>query len=229
MKKLRILIAIFLLGGALTTVSAQNKCGLSIHLGGILPMGQFTECPTYVSPGDANNQLSAHGAALFGASLGLRYNYKFIGTHIEDSGFGIFVSADLMWNYVKKSVRDTYDAAKCTKPMYVNVPIMIGASWTSDFVRSPVNIFGEVGIGCDLFKKTTEGWSGKTISYDMNPEFACEAGVGVIFARLFSIGIHYYWLGKQDIKVTGTTYGEGFAAAPTMAMHAMAFKLGFHF
>lgn len=35
MKKLRILIAIFLLGGALTTVSAQNKCGLSIHLGGI--------------------------------------------------------------------------------------------------------------------------------------------------------------------------------------------------
>ena len=225
MKNIRNLFVAILLIASFTTVSAQDKCGFSIHLGGALPMGQFTQSPSYVIPCALGDKASA----IFGASFGLRYNYTFANTRIEDTGVGIFLSADAMWNYINKDVRDAYDLVKCTKPMYVNVPIMLGVSWTSDFVNSPVNVWAEAGIGCDLFLKTTEGWKGNTISYVMNPEFACEGGLGIIFIKTISIGVHYYWLGKQDIKAKGVNYGDGFLAAPQMAIHMMAFKVGFHF
>lgn len=225
MKNIRnFFVVIILLITSFSTISAQNKSGVSIHLGGALPLGQFTQTPAYIVP----CALGDKSSAIFGASFGLRYNYAFIGTHIEDSGFGIFLSADAMWNYVNKDVRDKYDSYKCTKPMYINVPIIIGGTWMSDFQYSPVNVWGEVGIGCDLFLKTKEGWNNALVSYKTNPEFACEAGIGVIFARLVSIGVHYYWLGKQDIKVEGVD-GNGFTAAPSMAIHMMSFKVGFHF
>lgn len=225
MKKFRNLIVTILMIASFSVASAQDKCGLSIHLGGVLPMGPFTQTPSYIVP----CALGDKGSAMFGASLGLRYNYTFAGTRIEDSGIGIFAAADLFWNYINKDVRDAYDLVKCTKPMYVNVPIMLGISWTSDFVASPVNVWAEAGIGCDLFVKTKEGWSGNTVSYSMNPEFACEGGVGILISRLVSVGVHYYWLGMQDVKIKGRNYGDGFNVAPKMAVHEMAFKVGFHF
>ena len=218
------LLVIFLIS-LFTNVYAQEKSGVSIHLGGILPMGSFTQNPSYIIPAATGDRCGA----IFGASLGLRYNYTFANTRIEDSGVGIFISADAFWNYINKDMRDAYDLVKCTKPMYLNVPIMVGVSWTSDFVSSPVNVWAEAGLGCDIFLKTTEGWSGNTVSYNINPEFACEGGIGLIINKLFSVGVHYYWLGKQDIKAKGVNYGDGFLAAPQVAIHMMAFKVGFHF
>lgn len=225
MKNIRNFVVTILLIASFSVVSAQDKCGFSLHIGGALPMGQFTQTPSYIIP----CTLGDKGSAIFGASLGLHYNYTFANTRIEDSGFGIFIAADAMWNYINKEVRDAYDLTKCTKPMYLNVPIVIGATWMSDFVNSPVNIWAEAGIGCDLFLKTTEGWKNNKISYTMNPEFACEGGFGIIFIKTFSIGVHYYWLGMQEVKVKGRNYGDGFNAAPKMAIHMMAFKVGFHF
>ena len=224
MKKIRNFLVAILLIASFSTVSAQEKIGLSIHLGGALPMGQFTVSPSYVVPCSLGNK----GSATFGASLGLRYNYTFANTRIEDSGVGIFLSADAIWNYINKDVRTVYDNASCTKPMYLNVPIIIGGNWMSDFVNSPVNIWAEAGIGCDLFLKTQEGWKNNLVSYKMNPEFACEIGFGVMFIKTISLGVHYYWLGKQEIRVKGVEYG-GFLTPPTMAIHMMEFKVGFHF
>lgn len=225
MKNFRNFIVAILLIASFSSVSAQDKIGLSIHLGGALPFGQFTATPSYVVP----CALGDKGSAIFGASLGLRYNYTFANTRIEDSGAGIFISADAMWNYINKDVRNAYDRVKCTKPMYLNVPIIIGGTWMSDFVNSPANIWVEAGIGCDLFLKTTEGWKNATVSYKMNPEFACELGLGVMLIKTISVGVHYYWLGKQDVKVKDVDYGDGFHVAPQMAIHMMEFKVGFHF
>ena len=193
-------------------------------------MGQFTETPAYIYFNENFHGTGDKCGAIFGASLGLRYNYTFAGTTIEETGVGIFVSADAFWNYINKTMRNQYDSVKCTKPMYINVPIMLGVSWTSDFVNSPVNVWAEAGIGCDLFLKTTEGWKARTTSYEMNPEFACEGGVGILINRMFSVGVHYYWLGKQDIKRKDVDYANGgFGVPPTVAIHMMAFKVGFHF
>lgn len=232
MKKLRNFLVAILLIASFSTVSAQEKIGLSLHLGGALPMGQFTVSPSYFSPKDlkeAKDILKDKGSAVFGASIGLRYNYTFANTRIEDSGAGIFIAADLIWNYINKDVQNAYDSEKRTKPMYINAPIIIGGSWMSDFVNSPVNIWAEAGIGCDLFLKTQEGWKNNMVSYKMNPEFACEIGFGMMFIKTISLGVHYYWLGKQEVRVKGVEYVGGFLTPPTMAIHMMEFKVGFHF
>ncbi|MDD4395463.1 MAG: hypothetical protein PHQ33_06235 [Bacteroidales bacterium] len=222
------IIVVIVLLFSFSTIQAQNKSGVSIHLGGMLPLGQFTENPSYIAPDPYTE-----GSAMFGASLGLRYNYRFINTRIEDLGVGIFMSADLMWNAMNKELRDAYDIVSKTKPMYANVPIILGASYTSTF-SDVFAVWAEAGVGCDLFLKTTEGWSGATTTYKMDPAFAAEAGVGVMFVNLVSIGIHYYWLGNHDVVGTSkvsTPIGTVSATIPEykLPIHQMAFKLGFHF
>lgn len=224
MKKFSLVLLIALLMGGVMSVSAQQRehHGISVHLGGILPVHQFDNTPIYVVPGANSRHFDGHGAATFGASLGLKYNYVF------DFGLGVFASADLMWNMMNKSVREVYNNASCTKPMYVNVPIIVGANYITDF-SDIVDVWGEAGIGCDLFMKTKEGWSNNTISYKMTAAFAAEVGAGVTFIDLISVGIHYYWLGRQSVKVDGVTYDETYVIPNKMKVGQVAFKVGFHF
>ena len=224
MKKFGLVLLIALLMGGVMSVSAQktDHHGISVHVGGIMPVHEFHKTPAYVVPGVNSRNLDRHGGATFGASLGLKYNYVF------DFGLGVFASADLMWNMVNKSVREVYNNASCTKPMYVNVPIIVGVNYITDF-SDIVDVWAEAGIGCDLFLKTQEGWSNSTIKYKMNAAFAAEAGVGVTFIDLISVGIHYYWLGRQSVKVDGITYDETYVIPNKMKVGQVAFKVGFHF
>lgn len=224
MKKFGLVLLIALLMGGVMSVSAQktDHHGISVHVGGIMPVHEFHKTPAYVVPGVNSRNFDRHGGATFGASLGLKYNYVF------DFGLGVFASADLMWNMVNKSVREVYNNASCTKPMYVNVPIIVGVNYITDF-SDIVDVWAEAGIGCDLFLKTQEGWSNSTIKYKMNAAFAAEAGLGVTFIDLISVGIHYYWLGRQSVKVDGITYDETYVIPNKMKVGQVAFKVGFHF
>jgi len=224
MKKFRFVLMIALLMAGVMTVSAQQRDhhGISVHVGGILPVHEFNNTPAYFNPGVNDRAFNAKGAATFGASLGLKYNYVF------DFGLGVFASADLMWNMMNKNVRSVYDKASCTKPMYVNVPIIVGANYVTDF-SDIVDVWGEAGIGVDLFYKTQEGWSNAITKYNMNAAFAVEVGAGVTFIDLISVGVHYYWLGRQSVKVDGVTYDETYVLPNKMKMGTVAFKVGFHF
>lgn len=218
------LLLIILMFGTLTSLRAQ-KSSFSIQLGGLLPLGEFAEAPAYIIP----TQLGTHGTASFGASLGFKYNYIFSNYRGNPLGIGIFGAADLQWNYINKDARAIYDEASCTKPMYVNVPIVVGVSYTSPTFGEVVGIWGEVGIGADLFMKTTEGWKDATIKYDMGAQFCTEVGIGVKFIDLISIGVHYYWLGNHALKVKNSNIEYDENNTPKMKIHNIAFKLGFHF
>ncbi|MBP5556587.1 MAG: hypothetical protein J6X65_02610 [Bacteroidales bacterium] len=224
MKKFGLVLLVALLMGGVMSVSAQQRDhhGISVHVGGILPVQEFNNTPAYFVPGRNDRAFNGKGAAMFGASLGLKYNYVF------DFGLGVFASADLMWNSLNKNVRQVYTQASCTKPMYVNVPIIVGANYITDF-SDIVDVWGEAGIGCDLFLKTTEGWSGNTVKYNMNAAFAAEVGAGVTFIDLISVGVHYYWLGRQNVKVDGVTYDETYIIPSKLRIGQVAFKVGFHF
>lgn len=224
MKKIKFLVVFALLAGSLFAVSAQERDhhGFSVQLGGVLPLQEFSAAPIYCIPGKNPPEFNHHGGAMFGASLGLKYNYVF------DFGLGVFVSADLMWNALNKDVRAFYDDASCTKPTYVNVPLIVGVNYITDF-SDVVDVWAEAGVGADLFFKTAEGWSNNLCKYDMNAAFAAEVGVGVTFIDLISIGAHYYWMGNQSVKVKGETYDEVHQPAHRMKTGAMVFKLGFHF
>lgn len=219
MKKILIVVTAFLLN--ISTLSAQ-KTGMSIQLGGILPSLQFGNQPALVIPG--TNSFGSAGGAMFGASFGLKYTYRFDKTKMENSGLGIFVSADGIWNALQKDIRTKYDNVSCTKPMYVNVPVMLGISYTTQFS----DVFGlwvEAGLGADLLFKTPEGWNDHTTEYKLSTEFAAEGGAGIILAKTITLGAHYYWLGTHDIRVKDAT----FSTANPLKVGVWAFKLGFHF
>ena len=223
MKKTIILLTALLMG--FSTMFAQNsKSGVSIQLGGILPSVQFDNTPSLVIPGP--NSFGNAGGAMFGASFGLKYTYTFKKTSIEDLGLGIFVSADAMWNAMQKDIRTKYDNVSCTKPMYVNVPIMVGASYTTQF-SDVFGIWVEAGLGVDLFYKTPEGWKNNMLDYKLNAEFATEVGAGILLAKTVSLGAHYYWLGTHDVRVKDDNINLTFANP--LKVGVWAFKLGFHF
>lgn len=220
MKKMIVLMTALLLG--LSTTFAQ-KSGLSVQLGGILPFQEFDNAPSYVIPG--TNSFGNAGGAMFGASFGLKYTYTFQKTSIENSGLGIFISADGMWNALQKDIRTTYDNVSCTKPMYINVPIMLGINYTTQF-SDVFGIWAEAGLGADLFFKTPEGWENNMLKYKMGAEFAVEAGAGILLAKTVSLGAHYYWMGTQDVR---TKTNSIISVENPLKMGVWAFKLGFHF
>lgn len=230
MKKLLLIVFALLLGVA-TTVSAQiPKTGISFQLGGILPSLEFNDEPAnpLIIPG--TNSFDGGGAAMFGASFGVKYTYMIENKAGEDIGLGVFLSVDGMWNALNKKVRTIYDSLDCTHPHYINIPIMAGVSYTTQF-SSVFGIWVEAGLGADLFFKTPEGWKNHTTEYKLNAEFALEGGVGFIFGRTVSLGAHYYWFGTHDVRTKlhrlhGVELPNN---SYPMKMGVWAFKLGFHF
>lgn len=219
MKKVFV-VAMALMLGAATSVSAQ-KAGLSLQLGGILPSLDFKESPSVAVPGA--HSFGSAGGAMFGASFGLKYTYMIKNKAHENIGLGVFFSADGMWNAMNKDLRTLYDSVSCTHPQYVNVPIMVGVSYTTQF--SPTfGLWVEAGIGADLFIKTAEGWKNNSTTYKMSAEMAVEGGVGIILDRTISLGAHYYWLGTHHMM----TKKPQPPVSHALKMGVWAFKLGFH-
>ncbi len=230
MKKITTIMTALLMCVAVCSFGQSSKSGMSIQLGGILPMGAFDKTPVGmpvvgIVPGV--NSFTENGGAMFGASIGLKYTYTFQNTSMENSGLGIFISADGMWHALDKDVRDLYDLARKTKPMYVNVPIMLGVNYTAQF-GDVFGIWAEAGLGADLFFKTPEGTSEQLTKYKTSAEFAFEAGAGILLARTVSLGAHYYWLGNHNVMVKSDSFFGGITDYQ-MKVGVWAFKLGFHF
>ena len=230
MKRISTILTALLMCVAVCSFGQNNKAGLSFQLGGILPMGEFHAQPTgvlgVITPG--LNSFDKNGGAMFGASFGVKYTYSFQNTKMENSGLGIFVSADGMWNALNKDLRDRYDKLSVTKPMYVNVPIMAGISYTTTF-SDVFGIWAEAGLGADLFFKTPEGTENALTKYKMSPEFAFEAGAGILLVRTVSLGAHYYWLGSHNVMVKEDSFLGNVQPSYPMKIGVWAFKLGFHF
>ena len=230
MKKVLLIVFVLMLGASVTVSAQYTKTGMSFQLGGVLPSLEFNDDPAapVIVPG--TNSFNGGGGAMFGASFGVKYTYMIKNKEHQDIGLGVFLSADAMWNAMNKKLRETYDDQECTHPQYVNVPIMAGVSYTTQF-SSVFGIWVEGGIGADLFFKTPEGWKNSTTEYKLNAEFAVEGGVGFIFGRTVSIGAHYYWFGTHDVRTKVQRYHE--VELPnnsySMKMGVWAFKLGFHF
>lgn len=154
--------------------------------------------------------------------------------------------------------------AKIKLPNYLNIPIMAGLNYEYS-LNNGISLWGEGAVGINIAKVTNlemyeeghyyysyydpyYGSSGTIeydyesrsgLKYDIQTGLAFQLGIGVKFADKFSIGLHYYALGK--VKLEGELYEEWYDSDEGEEFYEESFKLksvspsifairlGFHF
>lgn len=172
----------------------------------------------------------------------------------EDSYYG---------DYYSYSYEDEVYDAKVKLPNYLNIPIMAGLNYEYS-LNNGISLWGEGAVGVNIAKVTKlevyqeghyyryeyDSYSGSSeieydyeerwgMKYDIQTGLAFQFGVGVKFADKFSIGLHYYALGK--VKLEGEAYEEWYDSDEGEEFYEESFKLksvspsifairlGFHF
>ena len=227
MKNVKRMIACFAVMLGMSTIGfAQN--GLSVRVGGSFPMGTFAQ-------GDAGDMAlmaptSELGAAALGVNGGVKYQLNLLGN------LGVFASADLFYNGLKKDAVETMkgDNENVVLPSYMNAPLMVGVNYAL-LEQVGTSLWVEAGAGVNLRNITTSSASaaigtiisGNTESvYDFSTSVAWQVGVGVSLSK-FSFGVHYYGFGASEISGETTTSADlgGILGGVTKPMEFTAGKL----
>ncbi len=207
------------------SVGFAQTNGLSIHVGGSMPVGGFGKTDNAFSSSGSNflGNNSGHAGAGMGLNIGLKAQY---GIPLPILGsLKLMATADLMYNGMKSEASDainnvgdmvggTINELKNfdpSAPAFYNVPLMVGANFT--FIDILVfKLFVEAGVGVNFrfisdMERTvnlgsTLGEVGFKTDFDTKSTFAFQVGVGVCLFKRVSLSFNYYNLGKSEI--TGT-------------------------
>lgn len=244
------LFAVLVMG---SSVFAQTN-GLSLHLGGSLPVGSFGKT------GEAfMEKHSGNGGAAKGLNLGLKLQYG-IPVPILPS-IRLMLTADVMYNGLQSDVKDLLekpskvasDVFDVSVPKYFNIPVMAGVN-ISHSLLGVVKVFGEVGLGVN-FRMVTDmertfsvpTLTGDTkdiqtsVNFDNARTFAFQVGLGVCLFNRISVGAHYYNLGKTELSGSLSSPEEAGALINSIVDETGKFsngeigtsmfmlRLGFHF
>ena len=213
--------------------AANAQIEQTIYLNGSVPtaeFGQSVNLRTSPSLGLMGRDTVGKGATA-GFGLGYRISYHF------DIGYGEvspFANIDVQWNRLKSSYRDQYTLASADKPEYFNIPMMVGVNYRYG-LTDIIKVFGEFGVGFDIFNITAEGWGGSETSpyyrYDVGNAMAWELGAGAYLNDYFSAGLYYYALGKHAISYDSHSHLlNGEPTSPILRnIGSLALRLGFHF
>ena len=222
----RVIVCVAVMLGMSTIGFAQS--GLSVRVGGSFPVGTFAQG----GAGDMALMMPASelGAAATGVNGGVKYQLNILGD------LGVFASADLFYNGLKKEVVETMkdDNENVELPSYMNIPLMVGVNYTL-LKFAGASLWAEAGAGVNLRNITASSASaavgtlisGSTESnYDFSTSVAWQVGVGVSLSKL-SLGVHYYGFGASEISGETTTSADlgGILGGVTKPMEFTAGKL----
>ena len=222
----RVIACVAVMLGVSTIGFAQS--GLSVRVGGSFPVGTFAQG----GAGDMALMIptSELGAAATGVNGGVKYQLNILGD------LGVFASADLFYNGLKKDVVETMkgDNENVNLPSYMNIPLMAGVNYTLIELLG-ASLWAEAGAGVNLRNITASSASaavgtlisGSTESdYDFSASVAWQVGVGVSLSKL-SLGVHYYGFGASEISGESTTSADlgGIFGGETKPMEFTAGKL----
>lgn len=210
---------------------------LSAYFNGVLPAAQFNNKVVtnpdpfnrdYFSP--MNRDSIGMGAAA-GLGLTLRAGLWF------DMGFGElmpYVEGSFLWNSLRSSVRNAYDAAGAKYPAYYNIPLFLGFKYRYD-INDIFRPFAEIGFGYDFFLITKSAQQ-DDLWYRFKPSHAIcwEAGVGTYLGNNVSVGLYYLGLGAHKIRYTNKSrkapaHAETPSVSSTRVLGDLALRIGFHF
>ena len=231
--------------------SAQAQFRQGIYLNGNIPTGDFNNDVSATHTTVPLTYTEIGKDATIGFGFGYRVSYRF------DVGVGDvapFANVDFLWNTISGKWSDQYSDAYMSSPTYFNIPIMAGVSYIYDELPwSDIKIFGEFGIGTDLFWITSEGGTTTVVppagsTYTVNNEysykptfaFAFSIGAGAFFGEHVSAGLYYYGLGTHNIDYTQGTLDEHPANDPYTPLvtplprqrrdiGSLMLRIGFHF
>ena len=259
MKKIvKVLCLGAMLIGLGTVANAQLR--QSVYINGNIPTGDFGSnasagpnlgnflTPTstlYPNSGVPLTYEQIGKDAVVGFGLGYRASYRF------DVGVGLvapYVSADFLWNTISSKWSEKYSDDYMSSPTYFNIPLLFGVTYIYDETPwSDISLFGEFGIGTDLFWITSEGskeWRASDnsllnvkLSYKSTFAFAWQIGAGAFFGNHVSVGLHYYGLGTHNVDYTSGTR-ENIPAADNQqdekgrqrrSIGSLMLRIGFHF
>jgi len=207
--------------------------GFSIHFGGVFPLGDFKD-------DDADKWLfDGTSGASVGFSLGFKQKIA-----LPVNGLGIFVSGDIIFNGLAGDVKDMFDDweddADVKRPRYLNIPVFVGMNYKYS-VSPTFAVWFEGGVGPN-FRKITDLEVSETyygtkystkVAFDLATSFGGQIGGGIMINDLFSIGMHYYGLGKTKIKYKMTEssggYSDTYSDNVKVAQNCFMIRLGFHF
>ncbi len=209
-----------------TCSSAMAQGNFKVKFGGGFPSGDFADV-TMSDGGVSRWGLQTndkYGGAGLGANIGFQYTVPVRSV----KGLGIAISADLFYNGLNDDLNDLFSDIEdaylsesdvsdfaITKPSYMNIPLMVGGSYTYSLSES-VGLFAEITLGVNLMKVLKMGFriEGRddgysveettSIKYDMSTSFGYHLAAGVIFNNRYSVEIGYYNLGAGKIKGTAT-------------------------
>ena len=214
MNKFNILKSVILclfLSLVLFSAQSQNRYKVGLYVGGALPLGSFAS-DKYIEYNEEGTA-SFYNAASMGASFSFRYVYSWDGIFSEKDALGFFGEGSLIWNSVKKNIREEFG-----KSFYLHYNVKIGPSYTYYLGRDEeLAIFGELGI---LLGSTYL----HTKDYKLNVGIGAGAGAGIYYMEWLTVGIYYDFLGVM--KLSGkSNEGETKKIIP----HILQLKVGFHF
>ena len=247
MKKI---VKVLCLGAMLLGIgtAAQAQFRQSIYINGNLPTGDFassaSDGPVLIAAYNTGVPLTYEQIgkdATLGFGLGYRASYRF------DVGVGLvapYANVDFLWNTISGKWSDKYSDAYMSSPTYFNIPLMGGVTYIYDEMPwNDISLFGEFGIGTDLFWITSEGSKDNIkLSYKSTFAFAWMLGAGAFFGEHVSVGLHYYGLGTHNIDYTQGTLDDNMAANAQVTANDAAgmgrqqrsvgsvmLRIGFHF
>ena len=196
---------------------AKAQTDFSIHAGLASPLGSFADSRASKGQMAWNTKTDRAGAGLgFDAGMKFRFKIPFV------KGLGVIVTADLFYNGPNSDVKDWKEDlldealeesseisdAEITIPKYINIPIMVGVNYEQNIAKD-IKLWGEGALGANIGMITDfNQWALyydeeeyiMNYSFNSNTSLAYQIGAGVMFAKKFSLGIHYYAFGSKKVK-----------------------------
>lgn len=202
-----------ILGGFGHTATAQedrptemSRFESSVYLNVGVPVGAFGQsCKPFVNA-EGLPALTRVGIAK-DACIGLGGTYRGSMVFALNNGYIIpSIEASLFWNSISSDSREVFEDQRANHPDYINVPILVGITYRHP-IKDNLKAFGEFGIGYDLMFITRDGKKDAShcYSYAASGAMAWQIGAGVMMGRHFSVGLHYFGLGKHLIDYTSNS------------------------
>lgn len=194
-------------------LNAQTRSEFYVQIGAAIPVGSFTSGNNIIIDEFYNGTESFYNGAIPGPGFTFGYGYFWDGVFTPKDALGIFADATIIWNPVKKSIRELSDRT----PSYLTYSIAIGPKYCYYLGASErISVFGQLGI--------TLG-STSQLKGNISPQFGVGgiAGAGVGYMEWLTAGLYFTYFGNQKIRYSGIE--------TNLAMNPMALqiKVGFHF